>query len=458
MVMSLFHSVSDLIGHTPLLQLHKLDTGPCSLFLKLENQNPGGSIKDRVALSMINEAERQGKLAPGGTIIEATAGNTGLGLALIAAQKNYRLILVVPDKMSREKIFHLRALGATVLLTRSDVNKGHPAYYQDYARRLADETPGAFYIDQFNNDANPLAHATSTAPELYQQLEGDIDAIVVGVGSGGTLGGLQAWFAEHSPKTEFILADPAGSILADQVDTGRYGETGSWLVEGIGEDFIPPLARLEGVHTAYRVSDREAFHTARQLLQVEGVLAGSSTGTLLSAALRYCRAQSRPKRVVTFACDSGNKYLSKMFNDDWMRQQGLIARPEQGDLSVFIALRHDEGATVTAAPDDTLAAVFTRMRLYDISQLPVLEDGRVVGIVDEWDLIRHVQGDRQRFSLPVSEAMSRHVETLDKHAPESELQAILDRGLVAVIADNARFLGLVTRSDVLTAWRNRVAQ
>lgn len=188
------------------------------------------------------------------------------------------------------------------------------------------------------------------------------------------------------------------------------------------------------------------------------MLAGSSTGTLLSAALRYCRAQSRPKRVVTFACDSGNKYLSKMFNDDWMRQQGLIARPEQGDLSDFIALRHDEGATVTAAPDDTLAAVFTRMRLYDISQLPVLEDGRVVGIVDEWDLIRHVQGDRQRFSLPVSEAMSRHVETLDKRAPESELQAILDRDLVAVIADNTRFLGLVTRSDVLTAWRNRVAQ
>ncbi len=405
---------------------------------------------------MINEAERR-KTGARGTIIEATAGNTGLGLALIAAQKNYRLILVVPDKMSREKIFHLRALGATVLLTRSDVNKGHPAYYQDYARRLADETPGAFYIDQFNNDANPLAHATSTAPELYQQLEGDIDAIVVGVGSGGTLGGLQAWFAEHSPKTEFILADPAGSILADQVDTGRYGETGS----GWSKDrrrFYPAAGQAGGVHTAYRVSDREAFHTARQLLQVEGVLAGSSTGTLLSAALRYCRAQSRPKRVVTFACDSGNKYLSKMFNDDWMRQQGLIARPEQGDLSDFIALRHDEGATVTAAPDDTLAAVFTRMRLYDISQLPVLEDGRVVGIVDEWDLIRHVQGDRQRFSLPVSEAMSRHVETLDKRAPESELQAILDRGLVAVIADNTRFLGLVTRSDVLTAWRNRVAQ
>jgi hypothetical protein len=186
--MSVLHSISELIGQTPLLQLHKLETGPCSLFLKLENQNPGGSIKDRVALSMINEAERLGHLQPGGTIIEATAGNTGLGLALIAAQKGYSLILVVPDKMSREKIFHLRALGAKVVLTRSDVNKGHPAYYQDYARRLAQETPGAFYIDQFNNEANPLAHFSTTAPEIYAQLDGDIDAIVVGVGSGGTLG------------------------------------------------------------------------------------------------------------------------------------------------------------------------------------------------------------------------------------------------------------------------------
>ena len=450
--MSVLHSISELIGQTPLLQLHKLETGPCSLFLKLENQNPGGSIKDRVALSMINEAERLGHLQPGGTIIEATAGNTGLGLALIAAQKGYSLILVVPDKMSREKIFHLRALGAKVVLTRSDVNKGHPAYYQDYARRLAQETPGAFYIDQFNNEANPLAHFSTTAPEIYAQLDGDIDAIVVGVGSGGTLGGLQAWFAEHSPKTEFILADPAGSILADQVETGQYGEPGSWLVEGIGEDFIPPLAHIDGVHKAYRVTDAEA------LLQTEGVLAGSSTGTLLSAALRYCQAQTTAKRVVTLACDSGNKYLSKMFNDDWMRQQGLLSRPTRGDLTDFIALRHDEGATVTAAPDDTLAAVLARMRLYDFSQLPVLENGRVVGIVDEWDLISHVQGDSARFSSPVKEAMTRNVETLDKHAPESALKAIFDRGLVAVIADNDRFLGLITRSDVLTTWRNRLEQ
>ena len=456
--MTVYHSVTELIGQTPVLQLHKLDTGPCSLFLKLENQNPGGSIKDRVALSMIDEAQKQGLLLPGGTIVEATAGNTGLGLALIAAQRGYKLILVVPDKMSREKIFHLRALGAQVVLTRSDVGKGHPAYYQDYAQRLAEALPGAFYIDQFNNAANPLAHATTTAPELYQQLDGQIDAIVVGVGSGGTLGGLQAWFAQHSPHTEFVLADPAGSILADQVESGRYQEAGSWLVEGIGEDFIPPLAHINNVRKALRISDREAFTTARELLQVEGILAGSSSGTLLAAALRYCRAQTTPKRVVTFACDSGNKYLSKMFNDDWMRQQGLLARTQRGDLSDFIALRHDEGATVTAAPDDTLATVLARMRLYDISQLPVLEEGEVVGIIDEWDLLSHVQGDSQRFGLPVHEAMTREVETLDITAPESALKPIFDRGQVAVVVDNERFLGLITRSDVLTSWRNRLEQ
>ena len=456
--MTVYHSVTELIGQTPVLQLHKLDTGPCSLFLKLENQNPGGSIKDRVALSMIDEAQKQGLLLPGGTIVEATAGNTGLGLALIAAQCGYKLILVVPDKMSREKIFHLRALGAQVVLTRSDVGKGHPAYYQDYAQRLAKALPGAFYIDQFNNAANPLAHATTTAPELYQQLDGQIDAIVVGVGSGGTLGGLQAWFAEHSPHTEFVLADPAGSILADQVESGRYQEAGSWLVEGIGEDFIPPLAHINNVRKALRISDREAFTTARELLQVEGILAGSSSGTLLAAALRYCRAQTTPKRVVTFACDSGNKYLSKMFNDDWMRQQGLLARTLRGDLSDFIALRHDEGATVTAAPDDTLATVLARMRLYDISQLPVLEEGGVVGIIDEWDLLSHVQGDSQRFGLPVREAMTQEVETLDITAPESALKPIFDRGQVAVVVDNERFLGLITRSDLLTSWRNRLAQ
>lgn len=321
--MAIVNSVLDLIGHTPLLRLNRFETGPCELLLKLENQNPGGSIKDRVALAMINQAEQSGALRPGGTIVEATAGNTGLGLALIASQKGYPLILVVPDKMSREKILHLHALGVDVRITRSDVVKGHPDYYQDYARRLAQDMPGSYYIDQFSNPANPQAHAATTAAELWQQTDGHIDAIVVGVGSGGTLGGLQSFFHGRSPKTEFILADPQGSILADVVEKAPPQMPGSWLVEGIGEDFIPPLAQIGGVSKAFRIADGEAFSVARELLKREGILAGSSTGTLLAAALRYCRAQNKPKRVVTFACDSGNKYLSKMFNDEWLSGQAL---------------------------------------------------------------------------------------------------------------------------------------
>ncbi|MFD0706881.1 pyridoxal-phosphate dependent enzyme [Photorhabdus akhurstii] len=454
--MTTSRSVLDMIGNTPLLELTHLNTGPCQLFIKLENQNPGGSIKDRVALSMIEQAEEQGLLQPGGTIIEATAGNTGIGLALVAALKGYKLILVVPDKMSREKVFHLRALGTDVRLTRSDVSKGHPEYYQDYALRLAREIPGAYYIDQFNNPANSAAHTTTTGPEIWQQMDQNVDAVVIGVGSGGTLGGLSHYFAQVSPETEFVLADPNGSILVDYIEHGKYGEAGSWQVEGIGEDFIPPLGDFSRVRHAYRVSDAEAFSSARDLLLKEGVLAGSSSGTLLAAALRYCRAQTTPKRVVTLACDSGNKYLSKMFNDYWMLEQGFQSRAPQHDLSDYITYRYQDGATVFISPEDTLRTAHTRMRLYEISQLPVLKEEQVVGIIDEWDLMHTVQADPRNFSLPVSHAMTHQVKTLDKSASLQQLMATFDAGHVALIVDNGRFLGLVTRTDVLNAWRQQL--
>src|SRR6266480_4705709 len=307
------HAILSLIGDTPLVEVTRIDTGPCHLFLKLENQNPTGSIKDRVALAMVEAAERDGQLAPGGTIIEATAGNTGLGLALVAAAKGYRIILVIPDKMSEEKIAHVRALGAEVRLTRSDVRRGHPEYYQDVAARLASEIPGGFYVNQFGNPANPLAHERSTGPEIWEQMRHDVDTIVVGVGSGGTLTGLGRFFK--------------------WVKTGKLVESGSWAVEGIGEDFVPDNADMSFVTEAFEIDDSDSFATARELLRKEGILGGSSTGTLLAGALRYCRQQTKPKRVVTFVCDSGNKYLSKMFNDVWMAEQGFTIRPMHGDLS-----------------------------------------------------------------------------------------------------------------------------
>jgi cystathionine beta-synthase len=448
----------EMIGNTPMVEVANLDTGPCRLFLKLESQNPGGSIKDRIGRSMIEAAEADGRLQPGGTIVEATAGNTGLGLAIVAAQKGYRLIIVVPDKMAQEKIFHLKALGAEVRLTRSDVGKGHPEYYQDMAERIAGEE-GAWFVNQFGNDANPLAHETTTGPEILAQMDGDVDAVVCGVGSGGTITGLGRFFRKTSPKTQLVLADPEGSILAHYIETGEVSEdVGSWIVEGIGEDFIPPVSDLSLVHAAYSIPDKQALAAARELLRSEGILAGSSSGTLLAAALRYCRAQSAPKRVVAFVCDSGNKYLSKMYNDFWMRDQGFVEEPASGDLRDLIARKHAEHATVTCAPDDTLAQALGRMKLYDVSQLPVLDgEGRPIGIVDESDILLKVYEDQGRFGEPVGEAMTAKIETVPPSAAMEDLLPIFARDHVAIVAEEGRFHGLITRIDLLNHLRRRMA-
>jgi cystathionine beta-synthase len=444
-----------LAGNTPIIEVTSFDTGPCRLFLKLESQNPTGSIKDRIALSMIDAAEREGKLKPGGGIIEATAGNTGLALALVAIRRGYSLTLVVPDKMSREKIAHLRAMGAEVVLTRSDVPKGHPDYYQDMAIRIAQET-GAFYTDQFNNPENPAAHERTTGPEIWSQMDRDVDAVVAGVGSGGTITGLSRYFAKISPQTEMILADPKGSILAEYVRTGEVGEAGSWLVEGIGEDFIPPVSDLSRVKKAYTIADGESFATARDLLRTEGLLAGSSSGTLISAALRYCREQNEPKRVVTFVCDSGNKYLSKMYDDRWMTEQGLLQRHSFGDLRDLIARLQDEGAAVTVGPDDTLQTAYGRMKLYDVSQVPVLDGGRCVGLLDESDMLVALTEGTLDFNLPVNHAMTSKLETVQAGTPPETLLALFDRGLVAIVVDGERFLGLITRIDLVNHLRRKM--
>jgi cystathionine beta-synthase len=446
-------AVLDLIGNTPLVQVTRFDTGPCTLFLKLESQNPGGSIKDRIGVTMIEAAERDGRLGPGGTVVEATAGNTGLGLALVARAKGYRVVLVVPDKMSTEKILHLKALGAEVHVTRSDVGKGHPDYYQDRAARLAAEIPGACFADQFNNPANPLAHEQGTGPEIWAQMGQDVDAIVVGVGSAGTLTGLTRYFRRVQPRLAFVLADPAGSIVAEYTRSGQVGRAGSWAVEGIGEDFIPPIADLSGVQQAYSIPDQESFATARELLRREGILGGSSTGTLLAAALRWCREQQRPQRVVSFVCDTGTRYLSKVYNDHWMVDQGLLPRRRYGDLRDLVSRRFEEGAVISVGPEDTLLTAFQRMRLAEVSQLPVLEAERLVGVVDESDLLLYVHADAARFRSPVRSAMTDAPQTIAPGAGLDELEAVLDRGLVAMVADESGFHGLITRFDLLNHLR-----
>ncbi|WP_454259856.1 pyridoxal-phosphate dependent enzyme [Pseudoxanthomonas mexicana] len=454
--MAIHSSVLELIGDTPIVQARRLDTGPCTLYLKLESANPGGSIKDRIGMSMIEAAEKRGDLKPGATLVEGTAGNTGIGLALVAQQKGYKLILVVPDKMSREKIFNLKAMGAEVILTRSDVAKGHPEYYQDLAERIARETPGAYFINQFGNPDNPAAHEFGTGPEILRQMEGQLDAIVFGCGSSGTMTGLSRCFAQHSPKTEMILADPVGSILTQYINEGTLStKSGSWLVEGIGEDFLPQISDFSRVKKAYAISDRESFLTARELLAREGILGGSSTGTLLAAALKYCREQTEPKKVLVFVCDTGNKYLSKMYNDYWMLDNGFIDRPQYGDLRDLILRPYSQRDTVVVSPTDLLTTAYQRMKLYDVSQLPVMEGDRLVGIVDESDVLLHVYGDEARFRDPVATAMVSKLDRLDVRSPIEALLPVFDRGQVAIITDGDTFLGLITRIDLLNYLRRR---
>ena len=457
--MDINNSLLNLIGNTPMLKLSSVDTGVCELFVKLESQNPGGSIKDRIGLSIIEQAEESGELKEGGTIIEATAGNTGIGLALVAALKGYKIILVIPDKMSREKILHLEGLGAEIILTRSDVPEGHPEYYHDVARRVASETPGSFLANQFSNPANPHAHKTTTAPEIWDQMEGDLDAVVAGVGSGGTLTGLAEFFKEKDSSISIVAADPENSIVADAVIKGSYSyEGGSWLVEGVGEDFIPDNLDLSLIDDAVTVTDKEAFEILQVLLQEEGILGGSSTGTLVAGAIKWCKKQTEPKKVVTFICDTGNKYLSKAFNKSWLHDNNLLNKEKAGNLSDLINRRADKGEMITVSQSETLLIAYNRMRSADISQIPVLKDKELLGILDEEDLLLSLTKDQAAFSNSVTEIMTDKLDILQVDASNEELLAILSEGKVAIIYDKDVFIGFITKVDLINHYRNQLNQ
>ena len=446
-------SLLDLIGKTPMVEVTRIDTGKCRLFLKLEAQNPGGSIKDRIALSMIEAAEKEGWLKPGGTIVEATAGNTGLALTLVGQNKGYKVLLVIPDKMSKEKIQHLRAMGADVRLTRSDVPHGHPDYYTDMAERLAQQIPGGYYVNQFANEANSAAHVKTTGPEIWEQLDHDVDAFVAGIGSGGTITGTAQFLKSVGSNAQIILADPVGSTLAGIVNEGVPGPEGSYTVEGIGQNFVPDTADMSLIDKAYSIPDAEAIAAVRELLLKEGILAGSSSGTLLATALRWCREQTEPKRCVTLVCDTGAKYLSKVYNDAWLADQGLGDDPIMGNLSDLISRKYADGEVVVAGPDDSLDSAFKRMRSNDVSQLPVIQDGRLVGILDESDIVHIMNTDEitraERFRKPVSSAMTRDLDTVQVNEPLDALIPLFDRDRVAIVLDGERFVGLITRTDLI---------
>src|SRR5579883_1430306 len=389
--------ITKAVGNTPIVRLNRVAAHvPAEVYVKCEYLNPGGSHKDRLAFNMLRRAEEQG-LRPGGTIIEATSGNTGASLALFAAIRGYRCIFVMPDKMSQEKIAHLRAFGARVVVCPTAVEPEDPRSYYSVAKRLAAETANSFYANQYHNPANPEAHYLSTGPEVWRQTGGDFDVFVAGMGTGGTISGCGKYFKERNAAIQLVGVDPVGSLYYDFVKTGRVTKPLSYKVEGIGEDFFPSTMKLDLLDDVVRVDDKECFLMTRDLTRLEGLFVGGSGGAAVSGAVKYGRSMvergqasvgGRPARILVFLADGGHKYLSKIFNDDWMRENGFLDdAPGIGTVRDILAAR-EKRALVTARPDARLREVIDQMKSLGISQLPVVGDGKLRGIVAEVDLLR----------------------------------------------------------------------
>lgn len=435
------------IGRTPLVRLRRLAEGvQAAVYVKVESQNPGGSVKDRVAVAMIAEAERRGWLRPGGTIIEATAGNTGVGLAMVAAVKDYRCIFVLPDKMSAEKISLLKAYGAEVVVTPTGVAPDAPESYNGVADRLAREIPGAWRPNQFTNLANPESHYRTTGPEIWEQTEGRITAFVAGVGTGGTVSGVARYLKERNPEIKIIGADPEGSVLSG-------GAPKPWKVEGIGEDFVPKTFNSQLVDDWVRVSDAESFHTARALARREGMLLGGSSGTSVAAALRYARRLTAEHLVVALGSDTGRNYLSKLYDDNWLRENKLMLA-EQPAHSVGDLLKNRGARPMVATqPEATVESAIQLLQTSGISQLPVLDDGKPVGSIQEVTLARVLHDNVDPNKINVGEIMAKPLPQLDVTVHIDEAYRLLLAGNTGVLAiQDGKVIDIITRIDLVQYW------
>jgi cystathionine beta-synthase len=435
------------VGRTPLVRLRRLGEGLApTIVAKVEAMNPGGSTKDRVAVAMIADAEKRGWLRPGGTIIEATAGNTGVGLAMVAAVKGYRCIFVLPDKMSAEKVALLRAYGAETVITPTAVAPDSPDSYNGVADRLAREIPGAWRPNQFTNLSNPEIHYRTTGPEVWEQTDGKVTFLVGGVGTGGTLSGVGKYLKERNPEIKVIGADPEGSVLSGGAPHG-------WKVEGIGEDFVPKTFNSQLVDDWVRVSDAESFHTAREMARREGILVGGSCGTALAAALRYSRRLTKDDLVVVICPDTGRNYMSKMFDDAWLAANNLQWVPDTPHTVGDLLKKKGERPLLTVSPDSTAAAAIDLLRSAGVSQLPVMQDGKPVGGVQEVTLARvlHDRGDPE--TVLVAEIMAKPLPTLDVGTHLDEAYRLLMAGNTGVLAtSNGSVVGIVTRIDLIDYW------
>ena len=445
-------SILDCIGRTPVVRLNRISKGlPCTLLAKLDHLNPGGSVKDRIGVAMIRDAEQKGLLKPGGTITEGTAGNTGLGLAIAANVLGYKCVFCLPDKMSREKIDLLRAYGAKVIVTPTAVDKSSPLHYANVARRIAKETPGGWFAGQFENQANPQVHYESTAQEIWDQTGGALTHFFAGAGTGGTINGVGRFLKERNAKIKVVLCDPEGSYFGPYFrDRKAVPQPRQYTVEGIGLDYIPGTMSFEHVDEVVNVSDRESYAAARKLVRVEGIFTGGSSGNNLAGALKWLRANAPGKKAVpvVFLCDVGDRYLSKMYNDDWMRENGFL---ERSDVTAGeILLRQRGRKLVTAEPRQTLAEVMVHVKTLDLSQIPVMENGVPVGALYDGQLLKLLLDGRKLDQIRVREVMGKPLPVADEEATVSELMKVLEQEPSAALIKRASGdWGILTKADLV---------
>jgi cystathionine beta-synthase len=443
-------TILDTIGNTPLVKVHKLARGiRPTVVSKVEFLNPGGSVKDRIGIAMIEDAERRGLLKPGGTIVEPTSGNTGMGLAIAAAIKGYKTIFVMPDKMSEEKIRALRAFGARVVITPTAVEPDDPRSYYSVSKRLAEETPNAILAGQYWNPANPEAHYRSTGPEIWQQTSGKVSVFVAGMGTGGTISGTGRYLKERNPGVKVVGVDPIGSLYTEYFRTGVLGEAHGYKVEGVGEDFLPDTMDFKVVDDVVQVSDRESFLMTRRLVREEGIFCGGSCGLAMAGALKWLRSPAaeyltEDDIVVVLLPDSGSRYLSKIFDDSWMRENGFLASATVGDL---LAERPRE--VISADEHTNVAAAIRLMKTHGISQLPVLDTGgHLHGIISEGDLLDYlVSGGSMEHTIV--DLHTHEVATIPPDTSVEDLTSVFGRSAAAMVVDNGSVVGIVTKIDVI---------
>jgi cystathionine beta-synthase len=452
-----YDDILQAIGSTPLVQLTRIGRGlPCPLYAKVEFFNPGGSIKDRIAVRIIEEAENSGRLKPGGTVVESTSGNTGMGLAIACAKKGYKSVFVMPDKMSQEKIQLLRAFGAKVVITPTSVTPDDPRSYYSVAKKIVRETPNAILANQYHNPENPHSHYLTTGPEIWEQTQGQITDLVIGMGTGGTITGAGRFLKEKNPDIRLVGVDPVGSLLLETwQNNGRIPEdaqASTYKVEGIGEDFIPSTLDLSIVDEVIQIGDKESFLWTRRLVKEEGIFCGGSSGTAVAAAVRYAQRLTPDRLVVVVLPDSGARYLSKIFDDEWMRENGFMETTwSQVPLSEILAVKSFQGL-VSACDSDRMTDVIALMKEHDISQVPALNSkGELVGLVSEVDLLQHMldAGHTHTPDETVDEIMRPAQAVFSSNTPlEAVLPSIVE-GQVVLVTEAEHPIGILTKIDVL---------